>query len=191
MTLKFNLQVSIIGSLIIWAPLAFANLVTSPAPNSPTVFTPGARSPTVFVPGQQSPTVFARPSSNNQVVSVQQHNKKKKHFNYRHRQFNNAYVYPYTVVTTLGPAPVNVDNEAVWVAAHNGEVPDNAIPYTDDNGQNDTDYSNDNSAYYCRAQYNNEVYDGVLVANEGCYVEDSANAATIRLENYDVLVNPN
>jgi hypothetical protein len=59
-----------------------------------------------------------------------------------------------------------------------------AVPYTDDNQPQQS-----NNMFYCRGQYNNQRYSGQLVAGEGCYVDDNLNAATIRLENYQVLVN--
>ncbi|MHB1947423.1 MAG: hypothetical protein ACYCQI_04840 [Gammaproteobacteria bacterium] len=63
-----------------------------------------------------------------------------------------------------------------WVSAQNGAVPDNAISYQENNV----------TVYYCRALYNNQIYYGRLT--DACYVEDKANAATIRLNVYDVLV---
>ena len=183
--------------LLLAAPLAHANLVITPAPPSPTVFVPGQKSPTEFSHPSTTPRAnvylgnsknqnYSQPQPNNQ-----NHHPHKKHFNYQNRSYSTAIVYPNSVVTTFGPAPVNntsetVDNQGSWVPAHNGDVPDNALPYAPDNGDNGND--NSNNAFYCRGQYNNQTYDGVLIAGEGCYVDDNANAATIRLQNYEVLL---
>ena len=57
----------------------------------------------------------------------------------------------------------NVDTNQVWVAASNGEIPNNAVVYSDENGS---------TTYYCRGIYNNVLYTGELVPNEACYAQD-------------------
>lgn len=87
-------------------------------------------------------------------------------------------------VTTTQPTPVNEQEytnqlpNGVWVTANSGNVPDNAIAYSDQNG---------NTAYYCRAMYNNQLYYGELLPNDGCYAQDQS--TLIRFTEYDVLVN--
>jgi hypothetical protein len=66
-----------------------------------------------------------------------------------------------------------------WVSADNGNVPNNAIVYNNTN-------TNGISTYYCRADYNGQTYYGLLVPNEGCYVQDQT--VSIRFNTYDVLV---
>jgi hypothetical protein len=125
--------------------------------------------------------------------------------------FPSVVVYPSAVVTTYGPTvtpeypdPANnndngvnqdtyvVDNSSPaettqdWVPAANGQVPNGAVPYSDDNNPPQAGSA---SEFYCRGQYNNQSYSGVLVAGEGCFIDDRVNAATIRLQNYQVLVN--
>jgi hypothetical protein len=68
-----------------------------------------------------------------------------------------------------------------WVSAGNGQVPQGAVVNTDDQSTN-------GPVYYCQAVYNNQTFSGVLVPNDGCYVQDEANSATIRLTTYEVLV---
>jgi hypothetical protein len=149
---------------------------------------------------------------NNFYASQQPH--QNHYYNNNNNGFYNGFypsvvVYPDSVVTTYGPATVTAEPEPAdenenginqdtyvvvnpdtksqsWVAAANGEVPNGAEPYTDDN---QSQQSNNVAMFYCRGQYNNQSYSGVLVAGEGCYVDDHVNAATIRLQNYQVLVN--
>ena len=112
--------------------------------------------------------------------------------------------YPDTVITTYdGNAPqvnptvvsgtdgLNQDNYVVdtasnntetWVDAANGQVPNGAVPYSDENQAS-------TNSFYCRGNYNGQLYSGELVANDGCFIDDNMNAATIRLQNYQVLVN--
>lgn len=75
------------------------------------------------------------------------------------------------------------DNQIVpaenWVAASNGDVPANAEIYNDANGS---------TTYYCRSAYSNQEYYGVLVPQDGCYVNDQS--VTLRFVNYEVLLNP-
>lgn len=66
-----------------------------------------------------------------------------------------------------------------WVPANNGDMPNNAIAYQDQNG---------NSGYYCRAMYNNKLYYGELIPNDGCYANDQS--VTIHFSDYEVLVTP-
>jgi hypothetical protein len=75
------------------------------------------------------------------------------------------------------------NNSETWVNASNGEVPNGAVPYSDEN------HAPSNNSFYCRGNYNGQLYSGELIANEGCLVDDNMNAATIRLQNYQVLVN--
>jgi hypothetical protein len=69
------------------------------------------------------------------------------------------------------------DTNQVWVAASNGEVPNNAVVYSNENG---------NTTYYCRGIYNNVLYTGELVPNEACYAQDGS--VSLRFDDYDVLV---
>jgi hypothetical protein len=95
-----------------------------------------------------------------------------------------------------------------WVSANNGYVPSNAVPYAtstdasseaygDNAADNYANNSNGNSnqnntpSYYCRAVSNNQYVEGVLVPNDGCYVQNNAESSTTRYGNYQVLVNTN
>lgn len=68
------------------------------------------------------------------------------------------------------------DNET-WIAAKNGDVPKNGVINTNDNGK---------LTYYCRAKYGNKLNYGVLVPNDGCYVENES--VTMRFTSYDALI---
>lgn len=76
-------------------------------------------------------------------------------------------------------APEYSNPSGTWVTASGGAVPEYAVVASQDNG---------NNVYYCRVQYNNQTYYGTLVINDACYVDDSANAVTMRFDNYQVLV---
>lgn len=67
--------------------------------------------------------------------------------------------------------------EGVWVAASNGDVPENAIEYSVQNGV---------SIFYCRASYQGNMYYGQLSPNDACVYRDSS--VTLRFTSYDVLV---
>jgi hypothetical protein len=64
-----------------------------------------------------------------------------------------------------------------WVAAENGDVPDNAVV----NGN-----ENNVTTYYCREEFNGKMYYGLLIPKDGCYVQEQS--VTMKFENYDVMV---
>jgi hypothetical protein len=140
------------------------------------------------------------------------------HRHYNHHNNSTVYVYPFAASETYVSAPIvtsdddsyvrnvpddmnrnqnaNVNTQSQrsapngkWVDAQNGDVPDNALQYTDENNLQAEDGSTDTNVFYCRGVYNNNVVDGVLVPSEGCYIDDAVNAATIRLQHYQVLTN--
>lgn len=65
----------------------------------------------------------------------------------------------------------------LWVAAANGDVPQNALVHH---------YVNTRPIYSCRSLYNNHLIAGFLVPGEGCYLLINNN--TIRTTVYDVLL---
>lgn len=185
---------------------------------SPTFFVPASPSPTIFAPNPPRHSHSSSHSSSKPIITRNNfpqgyHNN---HRNYHHQ--NNAVVYPY--VTYEAAPVVNDDayeedgyvrnmpdndvnreqtdtihdaatsTNGKWVDAHDGELPDNAVPYTDANDLESDSGESTGNVFYCRGVYNNEIYDGILVPDEGCYVDDRVNAATIRLQNYQVLTNP-
>jgi hypothetical protein len=134
------------------------------------------------------------------------HNGNYYHSYNHHYPQNNVVVYPfvYSVVNDGGgdaevtPTPVSQDQpqgqplqpnqqtpDGVWVNAINGQVPPNAIAEQDSTEENN---NANNVSYYCRAIYNEQIFYGELVPGDGCYVEDSAHQATIRLKDYQALV---
>lgn len=80
-------------------------------------------------------------------------------------------------VSPIPPTPPR-NARQYWISKQNGAVPDNALVLTVD--------MNGNKAYYCRTNYKDTIYQGVLVEGEGCYVKD--NDANIRFDSYEVLV---
>lgn len=101
---------------------------------------------------------------------------------------NVIYPYPYLINNTLTvtnpvPAPANntsntfLPSNEIWLSAKNGDVPKSAVINNTENGK---------STYYCRVTYLNKLAYGVLVPQDGCYVEDSS--ATTRFTDYDVLI---
>jgi hypothetical protein len=60
----------------------------------------------------------------------------------------NPYYYPYAATQ-------------IWVWSAIGEIPRNAVVYQNVNGI---------AAYSCRVLLNNNIYSGVMVSNDGCYV---------------------
>lgn len=93
---------------------------------------------------------------------------------------NSSYInYPASTQQQSYPANIQTGfgTDKIWVEAQNGNVPDNAIIFRVD--------SNGNKTYYCQAQYKNSTYQGVLVAGDGCYVQD--NAVSLRFTQYQAL----
>jgi hypothetical protein len=121
--------------------------------------------------------------------------------NYQNNRYNqNGYVvgFPYEgfidesdftpYVQPAGPDDYDYSSEQAvsppsqsWVAASNGQVPPGAVVNTNNPNSN-------GPTYYCQAVYDNQTFSGVLVPNDGCYVQDETNGATIRLTTYEVLV---
>jgi hypothetical protein len=87
------------------------------------------------------------------------------------------YVYPASKYSAATPTSTTLPSNETWVSAENGNVPPKAVINNTDNGK---------STYYCRANYMNQLTYGVLVANDGCYIETSS--ATMRFTTYDVLI---
>lgn len=79
----------------------------------------------------------------------------------------------------VSPPPAQAET---WVNASNGQVPYGAVVNLTDEGHPD------GPAYYCQGVYNNEYESGILIPGEGCVLQDPANAATVVLSNYEVLV---
>lgn len=65
----------------------------------------------------------------------------------------------------------------IWVWSAVGEIPRNAVVYQNINGS---------SVYYCRVNLDNVLFSGVMVPNDGCYVQ--VGDQSIRYSNYQVLV---
>lgn len=91
--------------------------------------------------------------------------------------------YDYTVLvndysavptTPLRAAPQKVET---WVPVKNGHIPSNAVT---------NKVVNKKATYYCRVKFRGKTSYGVLVPNDGCYVE--APSVTMRFSKYDVLV---
>lgn len=81
-----------------------------------------------------------------------------------------------TYDTTNASNPSTAGN---WVYSQNGAVPNDAIPYQNQDGV---------TFYRCRAHINEQIYYGQLFLNDACYIEDGTNSATIRFDVYEVLV---
>lgn len=108
---------------------------------------------------------------------------------YDYYEYPNYYYYPYTPTTVITSTPHNVvttpstssdtlpANEE-WIPVKNGDIPPNAIV----NNQDD----NGTTTYYCRAKLMNKINYGVLVPNDGCYIQSQS--VTMRFTTYDVLV---
>jgi hypothetical protein len=73
---------------------------------------------------------------------------------------------------TSAPLP-----SGIWTKASYGEVPDKAFVYQSNAGETD---------YYCRVEYRDQMYYGVLVPHEGCMVQYQSR--TVRLNQYEVLI---
>ncbi len=83
---------------------------------------------------------------------------------YNSPYYHSPYYYPYPATQ-------------IWVWSAIGEIPQNAVVYKNVNGM---------ALYYCRVFLDSNVYSGVMVSNEGCYVQfDDQN---VRYSNYQVLV---
>ncbi|KTD14518.1 hypothetical protein Lgra_0549 [Legionella gratiana] len=82
----------------------------------------------------------------------------------------------YSVVTTppLRPAPQKVET---WVPVKNGHIPVNAVL---------NNIVNKKSTYYCRVTFHGKTSYGVLIPNDGCYIEEPS--VTMRFSKYDILV---
>ena len=68
-----------------------------------------------------------------------------------------------------------------WVSTSDGEVPDGAVPNTDES-------SADGPTYFCEGSYNDVMYPGTLVPNDGCYVMTPDMSVPVLLRSYEVLV---
>lgn len=75
---------------------------------------------------------------------------------------------------TATPTPT----KETWVSDENGNLPKNAVVNNTENGK---------STYYCRTTYMNKLSYGVLVPQDGCYIETAT--VTMRFTNYETLVN--
>jgi hypothetical protein len=126
-------------------------------------------------------------------------------FGYNYNMYDNSYVNPndnaniystdqssypsstdntYPQAITSDTNDNEVQNENVipdgdWIWGQNGIVPDNAIVYG---------YlpENNEAVYYCQVQFDNLNHFGVLVKNEGCYVNDNGNI--LRVSKYQALI---
>lgn len=82
--------------------------------------------------------------------------------------------------TPVQPATSPIDtatpSDETWIAAQDGKIPERAVINNTENGKN---------TYYCRTSYNKELNYGVLVVNDGCYIETST--VTMRFTTYEVL----
>ncbi len=89
------------------------------------------------------------------------------------------YTYPISVTTpaTNTTSSTTLPSDETWVSAKDGDVAQNAVINNTENGK---------STYYCRTNYMNQLSYGVLVPNDGCYIETSS--ATTRFTTYDVLI---
>lgn len=91
--------------------------------------------------------------------------------------------YNYTILVSnysavpappLRPAPQKVET---WVPAKNGYIPVNAVL---------NNIVNKKATYYCRVKFHGNISYGVLIPNDGCYVEEPS--VTMRFSKYDILV---
>ncbi len=82
----------------------------------------------------------------------------------------------YSAVPTppLRPAPQKVET---WVPVKNGHIPVNAVL---------NNIVNKKTTYYCRVKFHGNTSYGVLIPNDGCYVEEPS--VTMRFSKYDILV---
>lgn len=68
-------------------------------------------------------------------------------------------------------------SNTTWVAAKNGNVPENAVVNSNENNT---------PTYYCRAKLSSQTYYGVLVPKDACYIQEKD--ATLRFDSYEVMV---
>jgi hypothetical protein len=96
----------------------------------------------------------------------------------------NVYVAPtQQAPQTQGPQVVVAGQpQQMWVAATNGQVPDGAVVNTSNRS------GSNQPTYYCQAVYGSQTLSGVLVPNDGCFVQQVVNGPTIRVTSYNVLV---
>lgn len=69
--------------------------------------------------------------------------------------------------------------DGTWIKANNGNIPDRAIIYQFENNQ---------AMYYCRAWINGNMENGVLIAQDGCYIQGNSDNNAVRFNAYEVLV---
>jgi len=81
-----------------------------------------------------------------------------------------------TTIPQTASTSAATPNDETWQAAENGTVPNKAVINNTENGK---------TTYYCRTTYNKELSYGVLVPNDGCYIETAT--VTMRFTTYDVL----
>ena len=146
--------------------------------------------PSVTHPSPLGAPLITMPPLSNKLVRIPHHS--------HHRFFYfDYYGYPYYVTPAnnntfyYSISPLNDDTneydtsqpirvnlpQGKWVFANDGEVPDQAFVYQTSNGE---------VSYYCRAKYKYKTYYGVLIRNEGCFVQHPL--GTLRINEYEVLV---
>lgn len=166
------------------------------------------RSQIITYPSSNRTTTLVQPNSHKVQSSInfqhQENQRRHDHDYHRHNRifiapsyiYFNSYPYYYksneddSYYYTTPSSSTNINSETIyqsdmdnslpegnWVVASDGQVPDNAIIYNDVNNA---------TTYYCRAIYRDQMYYGVLILNDACYIKDQS--ATIRFDQYDVLV---
>lgn len=183
-------------------------------PNSPAALPSGSvrSTPSSITPVYtgRSHQNYSRPAYYQHNQERQSNNQERRsnreHRHYRNNNFQNVYYfYPYGYIPTYtnyvidgspdndsytsyttstpqqnypGNIQTGVGTNQIWVDAQNGNIPDNAIIFQVE--------ANGNKTYYCQAQYKNANYQGVLVLNDACYVQDQN--VSMRFTQYQVLV---
>lgn len=99
-----------------------------------------------------------------------------------HHYYHQTVIYvPYYYFNYYPDAAVNqASPDQLWISASDGYVPNNAIVYQTISG---------NPIYYCRVYHQDNFIVGILLPNDGCYIE--INSENIGFENYQVLISNN
>jgi len=130
-------------------------------------------------------------SSNNQNFHNQNNHQEHAGEHHEHRQviyypYPSYPIYPQSINPTnsfyyqnnagnfvSSETSINFPVNGYW-AIVSGQIPPNAVIYYDNH--------NGVTTYYCRGYFNNVLYYGEFFPNEGCYIKDPVNSATLRLE---------
>lgn len=101
---------------------------------------------------------------------------------YGYTSYDNSYLndVPSVSITEISNSVSNLQNQlpsGIWQSASQGNIPEGAIVYQNIN-RSDT--------FYCRANYHDTTFYGMVIQGEGCYIQQGS--STIRFTQYEVLV---